>query len=192
MAQSLPISSLPSGGVIQSTDATVVVRSGVNFQVTVPVDLIYQTQAALANKANLVAGVVPVGELPIATAAALGVVKPDNTTITITAGGVISAVGGGGGSFTFAPVNATSSGAIPVGQTWTTIAANSVTLTLPALSVVTAGSTYVIKALNFTGGGVVANGSDPIDGVTSTTLNLNPLDSVQLLADTVNGSWLVW
>ena len=191
MAQSLPISSLPSGGVIQSTDATVVVRSGVNFQVTVPVDLIYQTQAALANKANLVAGVVPVSELPIATSAALGVVKPDNTTITITSGGIISAVGGGGG-FTFIPVNASSSGAIPVGQTWTTIAANSVTLTLPALSGVTAGSTYVIKALNFTGGGVVANGSDPIDGVTSTTLNLNPLDSVQLLADTISGSWLVW
>ena len=192
MAQSLPISSLPSGGVIQSTDATVVVRSGVNFQVTVPVDLIYQTQASLANKANLVAGTVPSSELPIATTAALGVVKPDGTTITITAGGIITSVGGGGGSFTFIPVNAASSGAIPVGQTWTTIAANSVTLTLPALSGVTAGSTYVIKALNFTGGSVVSNGADAIDGVASSALNLNPLDSIQLLADTAHSTWLVW
>ena len=53
MAQSLPISSLPSGGVIQATDATVVVRGGLNYQVTVPVDLIYQNAATLLTKANI-------------------------------------------------------------------------------------------------------------------------------------------
>lgn len=50
-----------------------------------------------ANASNLTAGTVAVARLPVATTAALGVVKPDGSTITI-AGGVISAAGGGGGS----------------------------------------------------------------------------------------------
>ena len=39
-------------------------------------------------------------QLPIATTSALGAVKPDGTTITVTGGGVISAVGGSGSSST--------------------------------------------------------------------------------------------
>lgn len=51
-------------------------------------------QAFSSNAANLTSGTVAVARLPVATGAALGVVKPDGVTITIAAG-VISAVGGG-------------------------------------------------------------------------------------------------
>lgn len=44
-------------------------------------------------------GLVP-ADLPIATAAALGAVRVDGTTITITGGGIISAVGSGSGTVT--------------------------------------------------------------------------------------------
>lgn len=43
-----------------------------------------------------ITGVATPAQLPVATTAALGAVKPDGTTITIS-GGVISAAGGGGG-----------------------------------------------------------------------------------------------
>ena len=41
-------------------------------------------------------GKVPAEQIPVATASALGGVKPDGTTITVTEDGTISAVGGGG------------------------------------------------------------------------------------------------
>ena len=51
--------------------------------------------ASGSNAAPAFRAIVPT-DLPIATTSALGAVKPDGTTITITAGGVISAAGGGG------------------------------------------------------------------------------------------------
>lgn len=49
-------------------------------------------------------------ELPIATTSVLGGVKPDGTTITIDASGVISSVGGGGGSSDASDINITDAG----------------------------------------------------------------------------------
>lgn len=51
-------------------------------------------EAFSANATNLTSGTVAIARLPVATGAALGVVKPDGVTITI-AGGVISAVASG-------------------------------------------------------------------------------------------------
>lgn len=56
-------------------------------------------EAFSANANNLTSGTVAAARLPIATTAAFGAVKPDGVTVTIAAG-VISAVGGGGGSGT--------------------------------------------------------------------------------------------
>jgi len=50
-----------------------------------------------ANASNLSSGTVAVSVLPVATTSTLGVVKPDGSTITISAG-VISSSGGGGGT----------------------------------------------------------------------------------------------
>jgi len=49
------------------------------------------------NATNITSGMLPVSQLPTATTATLGAVKPDGTTITVS-GGVISATGGGSGS----------------------------------------------------------------------------------------------
>lgn len=53
---------------------------------------------------NLFPTTVKVANLPIATTAVVGIVRPDNTTITIDANGVLTAIGGGGGGGSFSSV----------------------------------------------------------------------------------------
>lgn len=48
------------------------------------------------NGSQVISGTVPATQLPVATASAYGIVRPDNTTVTIS-GGVLSSVGGAGG-----------------------------------------------------------------------------------------------
>lgn len=54
------------------------------------------------NASSLVGGPAPVGVLPVATSGALGIGRPDNTTITI-AGGVYTVIGGGGSGGPYLP-----------------------------------------------------------------------------------------
>jgi hypothetical protein len=49
------------------------------------------------NASQLASGIVPVAQLPIATASALGAVQPDGSSITISNGVISATVGGGGG-----------------------------------------------------------------------------------------------
>jgi FG-GAP-like repeat len=65
------------------------------------------------NASQLTSGTVPVPRLPVATTSALGVIKPDGTSILIS-GGVISAPGAGGGTITAltGDVSASGSGSV--------------------------------------------------------------------------------
>lgn len=54
-----------------------------------------------------ISGTATPAQLPIATTSALGAVEPDGTTITVTSGGVISAVGGSGAGLTTGPTSST-------------------------------------------------------------------------------------
>jgi hypothetical protein len=65
-------------------------------------------------------GTVPAAQLPLATIGAFGAVKPDGSTITISAG-VISSTGGGGSG----TVSGQASGVIPLGTASTAIGAQS-------------------------------------------------------------------
>lgn len=95
-------------------------------------------------------GVATSAQMPIATTGALGGVKPDGTTVTITADGTISAVGGGGGGavssvsvvsangFSGSVANATTTPAITLGTTLTGMLKGNGS----AMSVATAGTDY--------------------------------------------------
>lgn len=94
-------------------------------------------------------GVATSAQMPIATTGALGGVIPDGTTVTITSGGVISAVGGGGGAvssvsvvtangFTGSVANATTTPAITMGTDVTGMLKGNGT----AMSAATAGTDF--------------------------------------------------
>lgn len=61
-----------------------------------PVGIANSTGSAWGSSYNS-SNQIPVPFLPIATSTTNGIVRPDNSTITITSGGVLSATGGGGG-----------------------------------------------------------------------------------------------
>lgn len=91
---------------VQDTDLFIVAQTvalGGNYAVSLPINAMLEDIATNTasigtlgtNKADLVAGLVPVDELPIGSASARGVVQVDNVTIVADSAGVISLSGVG-------------------------------------------------------------------------------------------------
>ena len=79
-----------------SSDVQSVIGSGVYDVSGAAATAQSNAETFAADASNLSSGTVDAARLPIATTLALGAVKPDGTTIDITVGGVISAVGSSG------------------------------------------------------------------------------------------------
>lgn len=124
------------GGDSVTVDGTTIVHNGED---ELSVGAISESQViglstSLSNKADLVSGIVPVSELPEATTSTFGTVKPDNSTITISAG-IISSTGGGAPLSTTTPA-AESYGATGVVGAGTTAARADHVHALPALPII--------------------------------------------------------
>jgi len=134
------------------------------------------------NGSNISSGTVAVARLPKATTSTLGVMQPDTNTITVDGNGIISTT----------IVSARVSASDAIAQRWTTLTGGSaLTMTLPALSTVVSGTMYYVKSLATVACTIVANGADQIDGVTQVVI-MNSNDSLQVFADTANGTWLMF
>lgn len=82
---------------------------------------------------------------------------------------------------------------IPLNQYWSSCAANNLTLTLPPLSmVIKDGETYYIKALNFSGCKIVPSEDDTFDDEEIKELTLGTYQVIQVKADLLNKTWLIY
>ena len=146
------------------------------------------------NSAAPVLGPILAGDLPVATASAFGAVKPDGTTITI-AGGVLTSLGGAGGTETVsinggtavAPVSGNVNLTIPPlipaansGLSFTTTGGNVVGSTVSAMDIQPAGTGYTVPAADCTGTG----GTFLLNGGSGTTTTIGVAQAG------VGGNWL--
>ena len=138
-----------TGFITNAVDSVLVTNSGGFPLLSNTLPAVNGSALISLNASNISSGTISSNRLPIATTGVVGAVKPDGTTVTITSGGVISAVGGGGGAvssvsvvtangFSGSVANATTTPAITIGTDVTGMLKGNGT----AMSAATAGTDF--------------------------------------------------
>ena len=154
-----------------SSDVQSVIGSGVYDVSGAAATAQSNAETFAADASNLSSGTVDAARLPIATTLALGAVKPDGTTIDITVGGVISAVGSSGVGGTAVKIVSYTAVTGDSGKNIVFESVSNVSLTLPATP---PAATWNIRVQNIGPGTltIIPNGlaiDGLIDNLTITT-----------------------